>query len=467
MSHTKLFSFFILFLIAALAGGVLAEPAAEPTPLPDVFSVDNLTAESAVLIDADTGDVLYSRNSRVRMFPASTTKIMTLLLGLESDIRLDDWVTIPAEAGSVGEGSSVVPVYPGDQMTWRDLLYGFMLNSGNDGANAIAVLAGGSINAFVAQMNERAAAMGCEGTHFANPHGYQDNDHYTTAMDLAIMAREAMKNDDFRAIVAAPWWEMTITRKGETVTQGIESRVSLLVGGQKYYYQYCTGIKTGHTRKAGWCFVGSASRDGVNLICVALNCPEETDKWFDAARLWEYGFAQYEQRGLGELLRMAAPGFVPTVQVENAAADDPMGGSLSVSLSDIDDGGAAIPVNTQLEGALDGAVAKAADGARIAWSRPLEAPIAQGEALGTVTWQTDVGTVSAKLIADRDVPAEPEPQPVALVDGSFVRPWMIAAGGAVVALAILMIALGAIEREREKKRRRKKKKAAARRAAKK
>ena len=129
-----------------------------------------------------------------------------------------------------------------------------------------------------------------------------------------------------------------------------------------------------------------------------------------------------------------------------------MGGSLSVSLSEIADGGTTIPINAQLEGALDAAAAKAANGARISWSRPLEAPIAQGETLGNVTGQTDVGTVSAKLIADRTVEAEAEPQPVIVDEDGFVKPWMIAAGGAVIALAILMAVLAGVERERQKRR---------------
>ena len=129
---------------------------------PQNLDPSHLYAESALLVDQDSGETLFSKDSRVRMYPASTTKIMTLLLALESDISLQAQVTIPAEAGDVPEGSSVIPVLPGDVTSFGDLLYGFMLSSGNDGANAVAVLVDGSIGAFVEHMNRRAGEIGCQ-----------------------------------------------------------------------------------------------------------------------------------------------------------------------------------------------------------------------------------------------------------------------------------------------------------------
>ena len=204
---------------------------------PAAFALDDpdLNAQSALLVDELTGEVLFSKNSRVRMYPASTTKIMTLLLALESDIPLDSQVTIPQEAADIPEGSSVIPVKPGDETSFRDLLCGFMLSSGNDGANAVAVLVDGSIEAFVAHMNARAAELGCEGTHYVNAHGYHDAEHYTTAQDLATIARTAMTNPAFRQIVAEPKWQMTVKRGGQTAQLDIVSRNSLLQSGEKYY----------------------------------------------------------------------------------------------------------------------------------------------------------------------------------------------------------------------------------------
>ena len=265
-------------LALCLTAGALGEGGGYDRNNPSNLQAEHLYAESALLVDEDTGEVLFSKNSRVRMYPASTTKIMTLMLALESDIPLDGPITVPQEAADVPEGSSVVPVKPGDVMSFSDLLYGFMLSSGNDGANAVAVLVDGSIPAFVEHMNRRAAELGCEGTHYVNAHGYHDAEHYTTAQDLALIARAAMRDPDFRKIVAAPRWTMTVQRDGGETSLEIISRNSLLQSGEKYYYPECTGIKTGHHNKAGWCFVGSAERDGMRVICVVLNCAEEMSK---------------------------------------------------------------------------------------------------------------------------------------------------------------------------------------------
>lgn len=373
---------------------------------PQNLDPSHLYAESALLVDEDTGEALFSKDSRVRMYPASTTKIMTLLLGLESGIALEDEVTIPVEAGDVPQGSSVVPVMPGDVVSFADLLYGFMLSSGNDGANAVAVLVDGSIEAFVERMNRRAAEIGCEGTHYVNAHGYHDSQHYTTAQDLALIALEAMKNPDFRKIVAAPKWTMTIRRDGKTVQQEIVSRNTLLQSGDKYYYPDCTGIKTGHHNKAGWCFVGSAQRDGMRLICVVLRCEQEMSKWYDAARLFEYGFTRYERVTARTLIERAAASRFRWIQVENADPED--GGSLELNLTVEEGAEATVPVIAGSEASLDAAADRLVS---VAWTRDFVAPIEQGEAMGTVTCAVDGATVKATLTASRSVAVKPEPTP--------------------------------------------------------
>ena len=375
---------------------------------PQNLDPSHLFAASALLVDEDTGEVLFSKDSRVRMYPASTTKIMTLLLGLESGIGLETEVTIPGEAGDVPEGSSVVPVKPGDVTSFEDLLYGFMLSSGNDGANAVAVLVDGSIDAFVEHMNQRAEKIGCEGTHYVNAHGYHDAQHYTTARDLALISLEAMRNPDFRRIVAAPKWTMTVRRDGETVEQEIISRNSLLQTGEKYYYADCTGIKTGHHNKAGWCFVGSAERDGMRVICVVLKCEEEMSKWYDAARLFEYGFTRYERVTEGALIDAAWKRRYSQIQMEETDPDDSGNGVLALNLSLEDGDGATVPVvagsETSLNAAADRLVA-------VEWARDFVAPVNEGEAMGTLTCTVDGATAKGTLTAARTVAARPEPTP--------------------------------------------------------
>ena len=389
---------------------------------PQNLEASHLYAESALLVDQDSGEVLFSKNSRVRMYPASTTKIMTLLLALESGIALEDEVTIPAEAGDVPEGSSVVPVKPGDVMSFADLLYGFMLSSGNDGANAVAVLVDGSIGAFVEHMNRRAAQIGCEGTHYVNAHGYQDAEHYTTAQDLALISLEAMKNPDFRDIVAAPTRTMNIQRGGKAVQQEIISRNTLLQSGEKYYYPDCTGIKTGHHNKAGWCFVGSAERDGKRVICVVLKCEQEMSKWYDAARLFEYGFTRYSPVTLGSLLNQCRDRFAE-IGVEDASGDDPQGGRLALELSEITGGDQALQLVSGSDVALSAALDRVAGAVQLDLPRSVRAPVTQGDAIGTLTLALEgFGPVTARLTASRSVEARPVATPTLVPGPTEIAP---------------------------------------------
>lgn len=457
---------FILMLTAALA-----EPTLAPYDMsaPENLQSAHLFAESALLIDRDTGEVLFNKNSRVRMFPASTTKIMTLLLGIESGVPLDEMVTIPKEAADVPAGSSVIPVKPGDVMSWRDLLYSFMLSSGNDGANAVAVRVDGSIEAFVEHMNARAAELGLEGTHYVNAHGYHDANHYTTAQDLATLARYAMENETFRDVVKQPKWTITVTRGGTTKSADIISRNSLLQSGEKYYYPDCNGIKTGHHGKAGWCFVGSAERDGMRLICVVLNCDQENDKWFDAARLFEYGFTKYRDVPASELMERAASGF-NNVQIEGAAEGTE---TLELNLYEVDDGGATMKAVDSSEAALDQLAEQLGERAEVNWTRDLKAPVGAGEIMGNVRCALpDGGEVKALLVASRDVetPATPEPvvvteapkpvetQPAAPAEQSVPAPAPAKGGSPVLVMAALVLLLicavaGAVAYHNAKKRR--------------
>ena len=378
---------------------------------PQNLEAAHLFAESALLVDQDTGEVLFSKDSKVRMYPASTTKIMTLLLALESGIGLEDEVTIPAEAGDVPEGSSVVPVKPGDVVSFADLLYGFMLSSGNDGANAVAVLVDGSIEAFVEHMNRRAGEIGCEGTHYVNAHGYHNAEHYTTAQDLALISLEAMQNPDFRRIVAAPMWTMQVQRDGKVVEQEIISRNTLLQSGEKYYYPECTGIKTGHHNKAGWCFVGSAERDGMRVICVVLKCAEEMSKWYDAARLFEYGFTRYERVTGSTLIDAAWKRHYSQIQAQNVDPDDNQGGSLALNLSIGAGEEATVPVVAGSEASLNAAVDRLVT---VEWARDDVAPIEEGEVMGTLTCTVDGVEVKGTLTAARTVAAKPDPTPTSV-----------------------------------------------------
>ena len=239
------------------------------------------SARAAVLIERNTGMVLLCHNENEPLPMASTTKVMTALLALEKG-NLDDVVTVGCNAYGV-PGTSIY-LNLGERITLRDLLYGLLLASGNDAAVAIAEHIGGSVEAFCAMMTERAAELGCENTVFVNPNGLPADGHHTTAYDLALIAREAMKHETFREIVSTR--RASIPWEGRSYDRILNNKNRLLAD-----YEGATGIKTGYTRAAGRCLVFGARRDGLEVIGVVLNCAD----WFnEAARLMDLGFERYE-----------------------------------------------------------------------------------------------------------------------------------------------------------------------------
>lgn len=256
---------------------------------PLALTEDYVYARACVLMDADTGQILFEKQADKQMYPASTTKIMTLLLALEQ-LSLNKVVTIPKEASQVPGDSSLVPVTVGEEMTARDLLTALMLRSGNDAANATAVLSYGTLDRFVAAMNSKAAQLGMTGTHFVNAHGYHDPDHYTTARDLATLTREALNDQKFVDIVSTLRYTMAATANRDALS--LKNSYTILDSSSRYYDERAFGVKTGYTSKAGYCYVGAATYQGRTLIAVLFRSGrQKDDKWVDAHRLFEYGFA--------------------------------------------------------------------------------------------------------------------------------------------------------------------------------
>lgn len=233
-----------------------------------------LSAHAALVMEAGSGQVLYERAADERMLIASTTKIMTALVVLER-CDLNGLVVIdPAWTGV--EGSSMY-LTAGQRITVRDLLYGLMLASGNDAAVALACYTAGSVEAFAALMNEKAAALGCANTHFTNANGLDDEDHYASARDLALITREALGYDDFRQIVS--------TTERQIDEQTFENHNRLLRECEGVF-----GVKTGYTKAAGRTLVTACERDGLTLICVTLSDP---DDWADHAALYDWAYGCY------------------------------------------------------------------------------------------------------------------------------------------------------------------------------
>ncbi len=254
------------------------------------------SAASAALLETSSGKFLYTKDAHTRRPMASTTKIMTALIAIESG-DLDSLVTVGREAVGV-EGSSLY-LKCGETLSLRELLYGLMLQSANDAATAIALHVSGSIPAFAELMNRRAADLGLTDTHFTNPHGLHEDGHYTTAHDLAIIAAAAMENEAFFEIVST---------KSHTLPATEHADARVLVNHNKLLSrcENAIGIKTGFTKRSGRCLVGAAEKDGIRLISVTLNAPND---WNDHSALFSYGFSVTECRTLAEVgaLRFSLP----------------------------------------------------------------------------------------------------------------------------------------------------------------
>ena len=257
-------------------------------------ALTGVNARAAVLLEAGSGEVVFGQNEDARLPMASTTKIRTALVALEA-LPLDTPVKITAASVGV-EGSSVYLV-EGEVLTLEQLLYALLLESANDAASAIAVAVSGSVESFAERMNRKAAELGLTDTHFVNPHGLDHEDHYTTAYELALIARAALENETFRAICA--------TKRKTIPLHGTEG-VRLLLNHNKLLdsYEGCIGVKTGFTKKTGRCLVSAAERDGVTLIAVTLGAP---DDWRDHTAMLDYGFGLYKTVPLCEAGFFSAP----------------------------------------------------------------------------------------------------------------------------------------------------------------
>jgi D-alanyl-D-alanine carboxypeptidase (penicillin-binding protein 5/6) len=248
-------------------------------------NADNVSAKGAALIEQTSGRLLYGKNENVQLPMASTTKMMTGLLAVESG-KLDNIYTVPPEGLRV-EGSSM-GLLPDEKITLRDLTYGLMLESGNDAANTIAILLGGSISGFVDMMNKKAQSIGLINTHFQTPSGLDADGHYTTAFDLARLGAYAMKNKDFVQIVSTS--KIKITYNGIKNARTLYNHNKLLGDCDG-----TIGIKTGFTKKCGRCLVSCAIRDGVCLVVCTLNDPND---WSDHKNLLDLGFSKLKSQNL-------------------------------------------------------------------------------------------------------------------------------------------------------------------------
>jgi len=309
-----MFKRFLCLLFALIIFLCPAEALASDAP--------SVSARSAVLMCADNGKVIFEKNSREKLPMASTTKIMTCLVALERG-NLSDTVEIAPEAVGV-EGSSLY-LAKGDTSPLSDLLYGLMLRSANDAAAAIAFHIAGGIEEFACIMNEKAAELGLSDTHFTNPHGLQNEEHYTTAYDFALLASYAMQNETFAKIVSTS--DHTVSLNGGDLKKPIVNHNRLL-----RTYEGACGVKTGFTKTSGRCLVSAAKRDGVTLIAVTLNAPSD---WADHRAMLDYGFSKYVktdvfEKGFSREFPLAGAGTVTATSSEGFSVVAEKGAEIKV-----------------------------------------------------------------------------------------------------------------------------------------
>lgn len=334
----------------------------------------SVSAQCAAVIQMDTGEVLFVKNGEERRAMASTTKIMTALLTLEEAAVRNREVEITREMVLV-EGSSM-GLREGDRLTLRDLAVGMLTVSGNDAANSAAMAISGSREAFVERMNQRARELGLENTHFETPSGLDGETHYSTALDMAKLAAAAMQNPDFAAIAGSKTAKVTFRSPEKTVTYQNHNKLLSL-------YEGCTGVKTGYTKKAGRCLVSAAERDGVRLVAVTLNAP---DDWNDHAALLDYGFSQMTTLTFDE---------------SNYTCQVPVAGVGVITVC-----GASEPVTVAVPVSQQGAVRRVVELPRF-----LYAPISAGEQVGCVRYVLGEESVAQVPLLAAEGASVPERNP--------------------------------------------------------
>ena len=385
-----------LFSIPALADGSDYDPN-HPENLNDV----DLDATAAILIEADTGLVVYEKNADARLYPASTTKILTTYLGILMG-DMEQTVTATETALQIEEGSSKIPLSLGEEINFRDLLYATMVRSGNEGANLIAETVGGSIEGFVALMNNYVDSLGLVNTHFENPNGLHNGNHYTSARDLATITREAMQDETFRDIARTTSFDLP--KSNINRSRNLTSRLTEFIANPESssYYPYGIGVKTGYTAAAGHCFVGAAEKDGVTFISVVLHCSGDASNyrycWRDTRRLMEYGFSQYISVSVSELYQMRPK----ILEITKYALNDPGLGQLELTLNKLDtDSNDSI---VTLRSRLDYLVSNFNDLVNIEYVHDPVAPINAGDLMATLTYYPDAGEpIEYELLASRSI----------------------------------------------------------------
>lgn len=376
----------------------------------------NINAKAAISVEISTGKIVYEKNAYEKMFPASTTKVMTALLVLEN-CSLDEKETVSYEAiKAVPNGYSNANLQVGEEITVKDLLYALMLPSANEAANVLAEHVAGSVESFATMMNTRAEELGCKTTHFVNPNGIHNDGHYSTAYDLYLIAREAMKNDTFRKIVSTTKYTLPPTEIYSENDRTFTNTNKLIIynnsnRADNYYYKNAIGIKTGFTSQAGNCLISCASQDGLEFINVVLNCELTGEglsyRFLDSIDLFNYDYNNYEKITLKE-----KDSKIDEIEIKNATKATK---KIDVNIKD------SIIVLKNKDILAEDIKPE------IVYEEKILAPILKGQVIGTIKYNVDGIEYTSELIAGSDV------------EQSMISIYLIIIGGILLLFAIIIM----------------------------
>ncbi len=345
-------------------------------------------SEAVILIEKETGQIIYSKNANQKMYPASTTKILTAILAIEQ-LSLDEKLTASYEAVmSIPSGYSNAAIQVGESLTVKELLEVFLVHSANEAGYILAENISGSISAFANLMNTKAAELGCNNTHFTNPSGLHDENHYTTAYDLSLIAKYCMENETFRSIVSMPSCTIAATDKYEE--RYFKNTNEMLNSKSSYYNKNIIGIKTGYTSQAKNCLISAIQKNGVELISVVLGAPAAvgekglSGKYTDTQTLFDYGTENYNYETV-----VYSGDVVTQIEVENASEDTKILDLIAETNLNI------FADNSFFEN----------NKPKIVINPDISAPIHANDVLGTISYNVNGTTYTSNLLAKNDVNA--------------------------------------------------------------
>ena len=395
MKFKKLITLFLILIIGtttiSFAENTNSE-IIESDTLVNVISSENQTqpelkiySDAVILIENKTGRTLYEKNSEQKMYPASTTKILTAILTIENG-NLQDEVTVSKTAlAEMKSGYSSAYLVEGEKMSVENLLTVLLVHSANDASNVLAEYISGSMESFVALMNTKAQELGCTNTHFVTTNGLHDDNHYTTAKDMSIIARYCMQNPTFRKFVSMKTCTIPATNKSKE--RVFKNTNDLIRPSSSYYYPSCIGIKTGYTSEAKNCLVSAASKNGLQLIAVVFGAEltenNRSARYVDSKTLYDYAYSNYSFETIAKKSDV-----INTIEVKNATSE-----TKTLDLLLQDDISALINIQDK-----DKTISP-----EITLNDGISAPIVANTVVGTATYTVNGITYTTNLIASHEV----------------------------------------------------------------